>query len=151
MLFTYFIIGVALSIPEIILVNHTPWLKKMTRTGIRWWRINIPGPVFEILFSLGFGMLVAIAVGIGPGVTFAAANVFSTIISKMVYDLEIMERCAVMKKKYFATKASILGTKAQVIEFFVAVRQIFRIIFFIPIQLLRLSRFLGQRRAQRAV
>jgi len=99
MLFLYFMVGVALSVPEITLVMQFPKLHAFMRKY----------PIFEVTFSLFLGVLVGLAMGIESGVTFAVGNVFGTMITKFIYAFRLIERCR-------ATKIAIAHRKQQVGE-----------------------------------
>lgn len=97
MLITYFFVGLAFAIPELILVYNWAWLKNFIEKN----------PIIELVFSLMLSVLLAKVMGIGFGVTLAVANVFSTVITLAFYHWKIQER-------YNATINTVRTTKAQV-------------------------------------
>ncbi len=72
---TWFLLGLALAMPEIIVVTNWPWLKSKV----------IGNPIIELVFSLLFGMLVAKMMSIPAGVSIAIGNIFSTPITMFWY------------------------------------------------------------------
>lgn len=109
MLFLYFMVGIALAIPEITIVMQFPKLYALMKKY----------PIFEITFSLGLGVLVAWAMGIEGGVTFAVGNVFGTMVTKAIYSLRLIERCRNTKQAYAHRKqqaAEILDTLSDLVR-----------------------------------
>lgn len=100
MLFLYFMVGVALAIPEITIVKQFPGLYALMKRY----------PIFEISFSLGLGILMAWAMGIQGGVTFAVGNVFGTMITKVWYSLRIIERTKAAKQTFIHRKTQVTET-----------------------------------------
>lgn len=100
MLFTYFVLGFAFAMPEMIIVYNWPWLKRFVESN----------PIKELLFSLGLSVVLAAAMGVGAGVTLAVANVFSTFITLAAYHLHVVENfkafvaaCRIAKKNITTT------------------------------------------------
>lgn len=81
MLITYFVLGLAFAIPELIIVYNCAPLRRFIEAN----------PILELTFSLGLSVVLAKAMGIGFGVTLAVANVMSTIITLGFYNLHIMD------------------------------------------------------------
>lgn len=97
MLITYFFVGLAFAIPELILVYNWAWLKNFIEKN----------PIIELVFSLMLSVLLAKVMGIGFGVTLAVANVFSTVITLAFYHWKVKER-------YENTVNTVRTTKARV-------------------------------------
>lgn len=97
MLITYFFVGLAFAIPELVLVYNWKWLKNFIEKN----------PIIELVFSLLLSVVLAKVMGIGFGVTLAVANVFSTMITLAFYHWKV-------KEKYENTVNTIRTTKARV-------------------------------------
>lgn len=82
MLFTYFVLGLAFALPELIIVYNCPPIKRFIEQN----------PIAELVFSLGLSVVLAAVMGVGVGVTLAIANIMSTFITLAVYHLHLIER-----------------------------------------------------------
>lgn len=100
MLFLYFMVGIALAIPEITLVMQFPKLYELMKKY----------PVFEVTFSLALGVLVGSAMGISSGVTFAVGNVFGSMVTKFIYAMRLIERCRRTKTAFQHRKIQVTKT-----------------------------------------
>jgi hypothetical protein len=80
MLMTYFILGMAFALPELVIVYNWPWLKQLIHRN----------PIAELVFSLGLSVVLAAVMGVGVGVTLAVANIMSTFITLAVYHLDLV-------------------------------------------------------------
>lgn len=103
MLVTYFWVGVAFAIPELVIVNNWPWLKTMLDRN----------PIVEIIFSLVLSIVFGAAMGIGSGVTFAVGNVFSTMITKVIYSLHLLDKWREFKVAWTRFHAQVKQTAAE--------------------------------------
>ena len=115
MLATYFWVGVAFAVPELVIVNNIPSLRLYLKRN----------PIAELIFSLGLGVLFGLAVGITGGVTFIIGNIFATVITKVVYALDLMEKWKVLRA---ATIRFVASTKRKWNEFNALITVIWRII-----------------------
>lgn len=97
MLVTYFFVGLAFAIPELILVYNWPWLKQFIERS----------PIIELIFSLMLSVALAKVMGIGFGVTLAVANVMSTVITLAFYNWKVVD-------KYNHAVDTVRTTKAKV-------------------------------------
>ncbi len=100
MLITYFFVGLAFAIPELILVYNWPWLKHQMERN----------PIIELVFSLMLSVVLAKVMGIGFGVTLAVANVMSTGITLAFYHWKVKERYEAKVTGYRNTKLKIKHT-----------------------------------------
>ena len=100
MLITYFFVGLAFAIPELVLVYNWAWLKNFIEKN----------PIIELIFSLMLSVLLAKVMGIGFGVTLAVANVFSTMITLAFYHWKVKERYENAVNNVRATKAQVKKT-----------------------------------------
>ena len=106
MLFTYFFVGIALCIPELVLVNNIPWLGRLLGKNA----------VVEIIFSLALGIVVGKAMGISGGVTFAIGTVFATMITKFVYSTHMLEH-------YSKARSRVVENREQIVASLVKLRK----------------------------
>jgi hypothetical protein len=100
MLITYFFVGMAFAIPELILVYNWPALKRFIEKN----------PIIELVFSLMLSVALAKVMGIGFGVTLAVANVFSTAITLAFYHWKVKERFDSTVNSVRTTKAAVKKT-----------------------------------------
>lgn len=96
MLMTYWIVGLAFALPELIIVYNWPWLKRTIEQN----------PIAELIFSLMLSVALATVMGVGVGVTLAVANVMSTLITLAVYHLDLVG-------KYQRTHSALHNFKVQ--------------------------------------
>ncbi len=99
MLLTYFFLGLAFAIPELIVVFNWPWLKQFIERN----------PILELGFSLALSAFLGWAMGVQTGVTLAVANVVSTVITLAVYKLHIIEHAQACGRSYRSAKKSIIA------------------------------------------
>lgn len=129
MLFLYFMVGVALAIPEVIFVQNIPQLKKITESNA----------IVEIMFSLVFGFGIGFMMGIEGGVTFAVGNVFSTIITKFIYNFKIMDKIIAFKQWRHDAMSGISSAMQTVTACLQAMKVLLNVIFFPFVLIHRLS------------
>ena len=103
MLITYFVLGLAFAIPELIIVYNCAPLRRFIEAN----------PILELTFSLGLSVVLAKVMGIGFGVTLAVANVMSTIITLAFYNLHIMDHWHATVETWRNTKAQVKTVFAQ--------------------------------------
>lgn len=82
MLMTFFFVGCALAVPELILVFNCAPLRRLIERN----------PIIEMVFSLALSAVMAWAMGLGVGVTLAVGNIFSTAITLAVYHWNLQEK-----------------------------------------------------------
>lgn len=100
MLMTYWIVGLAFALPELIIVYNWPWLKRTIEQN----------PIAELVFSLLLSVVLAGVMGVGVGVTLAVANVMSTLITLAVYHLDIVGKYKRAHNGWNSTKDQVKTT-----------------------------------------
>ena len=138
MLTTYFFVGLAFAIPELIVVYNCPPLKRFIERN----------PIFELVVSLGLSILLATAMGVGVGVTLAVANVFATVITLAVYHLKLVERSKLIAHHFRELKAQVIKLYR---DFHALISLIWKFISFPFVVLAKIIQFLnrGAQRIQR--
>jgi hypothetical protein len=99
MLMTFFFVGCALAVPELILVFNCAPLRRFIERN----------PIIEMVFSLALSALLAWAMGLGVGVTLAIGNIFSTAITLAFYHFDIMGKYERTCAAFSAAKTSVLN------------------------------------------
>lgn len=95
----YLAVGLAFAIIELTIVNGCAPLKRwIMRSGIK-----------EVVFSLALGAVLSFVLQIPPGVTIAIGGIFATIITKIIYTLDLFS-------KWDKTKVGVRKTKSHVVK-----------------------------------
>lgn len=122
MLMTYWIVGLAFALPELIIVYNWPWLKQRIEQN----------PIAELVFSLTLSVALATVMGVGVGVTLAVANVMSTLITLAVYHLDLVGK---YKRAHASWNATSTQIKTTLREFSELIHMTWKIFMF-PIRVL---------------
>ena len=100
MLMTYFVLGLAFALPELIIVYNCPPIKRFIERN----------PIAELVFSLGLSVVLAAVMGVGVGVTLAVANIMSTFITLAVYHLDLIGKFQRANRGISSAKSSFKTT-----------------------------------------